>query len=482
MHLKNGTLLQGGTYRIVSFIKSGGFGCTYEAVHLLLNKRVAIKEFFVKDCCNRDETGRITVGILSKTSLVDRLKQKFIAEASKLSALNHEGIVNVSNLFLENETAYYVMDYIDGYSLDVYLQQNGPLSEEVALDYIDQTCEVLKYVHEKNMLHLDIKPGNLMVDNEGKVRLIDFGTAKQYDEYEGENTSTLLGSTPGYSAPEQNNSKVTSFTPATDVYSLGATLYKLLSGITPPTSSERSSGEELSALPANISQSTSDAIIKAMLLNKKERLQSVDEFQALLRSKVVVEQPASEETVIVNQLSGTRGTAKWVDLGLSVKWATCNVGASTPGAYGNYYAWGETSPKPEYSWNNSASKGKAWNDIGGNSSRDAATANWGGKWRLPTKAEFQELVNSCTWEWAIQNGNKGYKVTGPNGQSLFLPAAGYRIDAALFDHGEVGYYWSSAPHEINDNFAYMFYFGEGDKRMDWYNRSLGRSVRPVLEK
>ena len=171
MHLKNGTLLQGGTYRIVSFIKSGGFGCTYEAVHLLLNKRVAIKEFFVKDCCNRDETGRITVGILSKTSLVDRLKQKFIAEASKLSTLNHEGIVNVSNLFLENETAYYVMDYIDGYSLDVYLQQNGPLSEEVALDYIDQTCEVLKYVHEKNMLHLDIKPGNLMVDNEGRVRL-----------------------------------------------------------------------------------------------------------------------------------------------------------------------------------------------------------------------------------------------------------------------------------------------------------------------
>lgn len=302
MYLNDGTLLQGGTYRIVRFIKSGGFGCTYEAVHQLLNKRVAIKEFFVKDFCNREETGRITVGTLSKVTLVERLKQKFISEASSLSALDHEGIVNVSNLFLENDTAYYVMDYIDGCSLDIYVHQNGPLPEDVALDYVGQACEALKYVHEKNILHLDIKPGNLMVDKDGKVKLIDFGTSKQYDECDGENTSTLLGNTPGYAPPEQSNSKVTSFTPATDVYSLGATLYKLLTGITPPTSSERSSGEEMDPLPGNISQTTVEAIMKAMLLNKKERLQSVEEFQTLLMSECIVEEPAvPEEEVVVEQ-------------------------------------------------------------------------------------------------------------------------------------------------------------------------------------
>lgn len=549
MHLENGTLLQGGTYRIVRFIKSGGFGCTYEAVHQLLNKRVAIKEFFVKDFCNREETGRITVGTLSKVSLVDRLKQKFIAEASSLSALSHDGIVNVSNLFLENDTAYYVMDYIDGCSLDVYVQQNGPLAETTALDYIGQACEALKYVHDKNILHLDVKPGNLMLDKDGKVTLIDFGTSKQYDECDGENTSTLLGNTPGYASPEQGNSKVTSFTPATDVYSLGATLYKLLTGITPPTASERSSGEELDPLPENISRSTADAIMKAMILNKKERLQSVGEFQSMLVSEVDrVVPPAVEDAAVVGScpedddectvytggdagapvvvvelgqqaaepsfgpvpkkksrrwlwwllaavilagagvfalVSDRRNNVheghEWVDLGLSVKWATCNVGASTPGDYGDYFAWGETSTKSSYTRDNSASIGKSWGDICGDSNRDAATANWGGSWRMPTKAEFQELVDKCTWTWTNQNGKNGYKVTGPNGNSIFLPASGYRYGGTLYLDGEYGRYWSSSPDESSTDRAYNLYFGGGYRGVDWGGRGYGRSVRPVLE-
>lgn len=178
--------------------------------------------------------------------------------------------------------------------------------------------------------------------------------------------------------------------------------------------------------------------------------------------------------------TGTHKGHEWVDLGLSVKWATCNVGASTPGDYGNYYAWGETSTKREYTTSNCASIGKSWGDIGGNSSRDAARANWGGNWRMPTKAEFQELVDNCTWTWTTQDGHKGYRVTGENGQSIFLPAAGGR-DCDTYYDDENGFYWSSTPYESDTDNACLLYFYEGLQGVIWSYRELGLSVRPVLE-
>ena len=296
-HLQPGTLLQNGKYRIVRFIKSGGFGCTYEAENTYFEERVAIKEFFVKDFCNRDhETAHITVGTEGKRGLVGRLKQKFLDEAKALYKLKHPGIVHVSDVFEENETAYYVMDYIDGCSLDVYIKENGPLSEKLTLDYIRQVCDALKYVHSQNRLHLDLKPGNIMLTkNEGKVVLIDFGTAKQYDECSGENTSTLLGSTPGYAPLEQTHTKITQFFPATDIYALGATMYKLLTGVTPLTANERGSGEELEHIPSTVSAATRNAVEQAMQLSKLKRPQSVDEFMALLEVPVehAAETPAT---------------------------------------------------------------------------------------------------------------------------------------------------------------------------------------------
>ena len=182
------------------------------------------------------------------------------------------------------------------------------------------------------------------------------------------------------------------------------------------------------------------------------------------------------------KLTGTHKNHEWVDLGLSVKWATCNVGASTPGAYGNYYAWGETSTKSSYTRDNSASYGKFWSDVGGNSSRDAARANWGGNWRLPTEAECQELIENCTWTRTTQNGHKGYKVTSKkNGQSIFLPAAGYRNGDKLYLDGKNGYYWSSSSDESYTGLAYGLFFFEGDRYVDWFYRYDGFSVRPVLE-
>lgn len=283
MYLPDNALLQGGKYKIVRFISAGGFGNTYEGLHVMLNKRVAIKEFFVKDFCNRDEaTAVVTVGITSKTALVSKLKRKFIEEAQAVSMLKHPHIVNVHDVFEENGTAYYVMDYIEGSSLNEIVKSRGALSEKKATDYILQVADALRYVHSRNRLHLDVKPGNIMIDQDNNAMLIDFGASKQYDEEAGENTSTLLGKTPGYAPLEQMGNDVVKFTPSTDIYALGATFCKLLTGNTPPSATLLASGSETIAMPAGISSHIADAVLKSMQTNKTARPQSIDEFVGLL--------------------------------------------------------------------------------------------------------------------------------------------------------------------------------------------------------
>ena len=168
---------------------------------------------------------------------------------------------------------------------------------------------------------------------------------------------------------------------------------------------------------------------------------------------------------------------EYVDLGLSVKWATCNIGANTPEEFGQYFAWGETTTKAEYTYENSTTYGKTMNDISGNAQYDAATANWGGNWRMPTSDELYELINNCTWT----SGGNGCKVTGPNGNSIFLPAAGYRGASSLYHAGSYGYYWSSSPNDDYDYYAYRLFFNSSCHYMDYGYRYFGQSVRPVLE-
>lgn len=289
MHLQEDTLLQGGKYRIVRFISAGGFGCTYEGLHVMLKKRVAIKEFFVKDFCNRDETDMtVSVGITSKVALVNKLKNKFIEEAQSVNALKHPNIVNVYDVFEENGTAYYVMDYIDGASLNDIVKAHGALSEKKAVKYILQVADALKYVHSCNRLHLDIKPGNIMIDKDDNAILIDFGTSKQYDEEAGENTSTLMGKTPGYAPLEQMGNDVVKFMPSTDIYALGATLYKILTGITPPSATLLASGEELDPISSAVSENVRNAVYQSMQINKNKRPQSVADFVSIIEVKPTV--------------------------------------------------------------------------------------------------------------------------------------------------------------------------------------------------
>ena len=180
-----------------------------------------------------------------------------------------------------------------------------------------------------------------------------------------------------------------------------------------------------------------------------------------------------------------------VDLGLSVYWASCNVGATSPEEYGDYYAWGETTTKSSYSSDNSVtydlstsvleSRGIIGADGNLTSEYDAATANWGSDWRMPTLDEMKELINQCTWEWTSVNGVNGRLVTGPNGNSIFLPAAGSRSGTSLSGAGSVGDYWSATP-ESDGTGAYELAFTTG--YCGWDNiigRVYGQAVRPVLE-
>ncbi len=178
--------------------------------------------------------------------------------------------------------------------------------------------------------------------------------------------------------------------------------------------------------------------------------------------------------------TGTLSGHDYVDLGLSVKWATCNVGASSPSDYGNYYAWGETTTKSTYTKENSRTYGKDMDDITGNPSYDAARANWGGSWRMPTVLEMEELVDKCTWTWTIQGSHTGYKVTSKiNGNSIFVPAAGRRDELSLNDAVECGYYWGATPDEWDTQEAFFIDFSRADHLIKWNSRYYGYSVRPV---
>lgn len=281
--LAPGTLLHGKTYRITRFLSRGGFGCTYEAEHILLGRHVALKELFVGDLSRRDAaTGHVEPLDREKKALIDRIRTKFLEEARVLCNLRHPGIVNVSDLFEENGTAYYAMEFIVGQSLQEIVDRRGALPEREAAGYIRQVAEALRYVHSRHRLHLDIKPANVMVDGGGNAILIDFGVSKQYDEVNGLNTSTLMGVTPNYAPPEQVANGVGKFLPATDIYALGATLYTLLTGKIPASCVNRAFGQALDPLPAAVSEAVRRAVDQAMRLDLATRTADADAFLAFL--------------------------------------------------------------------------------------------------------------------------------------------------------------------------------------------------------
>lgn len=207
-----------------------------------------------------------------------------------------------------------------------------------------------------------------------------------------------------------------------------------------------------------------------------------------------IQEPEEEEEITPEKPADTMEA---IDLGLSVKWATCNVGASKPEDYGDYYAWGETKTKSDYGWETykwcegtddtmtkyctNSDYGTVDNRTTLTSSDDVATVKWGSKWRMPTKEEMIELDEDCTWTWTTQNGVDGMKVTGPNGNSIFLPAAGYRDGTDVYSRSSFGLYWSATLDEYGSRDACGLFFGSVDSYRSIYYRYNGHTVRPVTE-
>ena len=285
--LREGTLLKSGTYRVEKAIGNGGFGMTYRAVHVELGRTVAIKEFFISEYCVRDILDQnMSVAVEQNVPLVDNYRKKFLQEARMVAKLNNRHIIDVFDIFEENGTAYYVMEYLAGGSLEEMVKANGALPENQVKKIVSQLGGALSYIHSQRILHLDIKPSNIMINDEGDVVLIDFGISKQYDDTHSTHSTYAATFSKSYAPIEQyEKGGVRSFIPALDVYSFGATVYYLVSGTVPPTAFELlkdgvasvpGAGKELSA-----------AIVAAMQPVQSCRLQSIDEFLSMVEGKKI---------------------------------------------------------------------------------------------------------------------------------------------------------------------------------------------------
>lgn len=278
MLLQEGKELQQGKYKIIRVLGQGGFGITYLALHTMLDKYVAIKEFFPADFCERDYMYNLTIGTQSNVLLISKLKERFLKEARNTARLNHPSIIKIYDVFEENNTAYYVMEYLEGENLNDIVQQHGPFAESRAIEFIAKVGEALEHVHSRNMTHFDVKPANIIIKYEDSSPvLIDFGLSKQFDSH-GDATSVLIpGISYGYSPIEMYSigDNVT-FSPQVDIYSLAATLYYLLEGQAPPQATDLIHTQI--QFPYPVRNRIANEILKGMSLDKNHRHKNIQQF------------------------------------------------------------------------------------------------------------------------------------------------------------------------------------------------------------
>lgn len=300
--LPENTVLQGSKYRIVRKLGQGGFGITYEGLQTGLNRKVAIKEFFMKDYCGREDSTTVTCSLPDNYQKVYSSQKKFLKEARMIADLQHTNIVKIIDVFEENNTVYYVMEHIEGGSLQDYVLNEGSLSEKKSISLIRQIASALDCVHQRNILHLDVKPANIMMRDKETAVLIDFGISKHYGETGTQTTSSNVGVSRGYAPMEQyNEGGVATFSPATDIYSLGATLFFMITGQRPPEAQIVLS-EGLPPFPKSISKSTREAVTAAMRPTRAERPQSIEAFIRIIDGGKVAVETDSQIRFVIEQL------------------------------------------------------------------------------------------------------------------------------------------------------------------------------------
>lgn len=454
--LSIGTELKSPTirYRIEAMLGQGAFGVTYKAkgfttvrgalgeMTMELPNSIAIKEFFMRDINQRGDAGEVTG--MTQGSLAYNYAVKFRKEAENLAKMKHPNIVKVIDFIEANNTFYYVMEYVDGEDMNSYLK-NHHLSEDEAIAIIQDVANALKYMHEEqHMLHLDLKPGNIMRrKSDGHIFLIDFGLSKHYGENGNPDTSTTIGlGTEGFAPLEQGTrtNGRNDFLPTIDIYALGATLFKLLTGSTPPSASDVLGNEDIipDELRANgISQTVIDVVVEAMRPVAKKRIQTVRDFIERL-PQVGVEKSSAPVSVIAQKespskpiqikeinwetldeetrlnfseeeqnriiLAGKNGILnqpnnQLIDLGLSVYWYNTNLVAIDASDSGDYISYDDPLIATYMT--------KVQGDV-----------------RVPMAEEWEELRNRCQWTWIEEYNCSGFLIKGPSGKCIFLPAGG----------------------------------------------------------
>src|SRR5271157_1326336 len=281
--LPAGTMLQSGSYLVEGVLGQGGFGITYKSRDARLNRTVALKEFFpqAQGCLRRGTTvhpsGGITVGEFQEE------RNKFLEEGQRLAQFQHPSIVRVFSLFEENNTAYMVMEFLKGKTLLKMLEETGPVEERLLVQLIEQVAGALGMVHQANVIHRDIKPENIMLVEDNRAVLVDFGTAREFAAGKTRKMTRIL--TLGY-APLEQYGQHARFGIFTDIYALGATTYHLLTGQVPIQATDRAAGVELAAprrLNSSISRQVSDAVMWAMEMRVDKRAQNASDFVQAIR-------------------------------------------------------------------------------------------------------------------------------------------------------------------------------------------------------
>ena len=290
--LPKGCMLANGKYRVEIYLASGGFGNTYLATDTVFNEKVVVKELYVRGMCGRETDHlNISISLTENREAFTALQRRFKREATILRRLIHPNIVRVLDLFDENGTSYYVMDLVDGESLSQHMKRTGkPMNEQDVMPLLWQVLDALEAVHAASIWHLDLKPANIMLDRKGNALLIDFGASKQLRSQNGNSLSlsSALAYTPGFASPEQMEQSIERFGAWTDLYSLGATLYNLLTTHQPPSPSEIvEDAYHALCLPTSVSKQMGDLILWLMKPNRRERPQSVADVKQFLRGKPV---------------------------------------------------------------------------------------------------------------------------------------------------------------------------------------------------
>lgn len=319
--LSKDSTLQDGKYIIEKVLGQGGFGITYLAQVKGKRNKVALKEFFPMGIASRDEN---TQFVSMQASQIVKLKKKFLLEADKIRKLNHPNVIKALDVFEENGTAYYVMEYINGEQLSDLIDKKPPTLEE-ALLLIIKIARALEHVHSHRMLHLDIKPVNIMVKKtNNEPVLIDFGISKTYDDAGNPNTTLLIASSHGYSPAEQRFGDLNSFCPATDVFALGATFFKLITHNNPPAFPTPQMAANL-AFDPSIPTGIQEIVRKSMQYDKQNRYQTVKEF--LMALEAAVPKKSKESELSIRSFSIKTPAPYYVDEEIDICWNVQNCDA-----------------------------------------------------------------------------------------------------------------------------------------------------------